>query len=157
MKLLLPIILFSLTLVWSCVPDEPVVVNGCTDVNSLNFNADATTDDGSCLYLSDSYVGVYLVSDTTTYTNPGTSQLITNTSQYTISIERTGNTTITVNQFAGCSDLTATVSESLLSFTNLATCNISNVVVRKEGDELKFDYVFSTFTSNFVTGTAVKQ
>jgi len=30
--------------------DQPVVLTGCTDVNATNFNPDATTDDGSCVY-----------------------------------------------------------------------------------------------------------
>lgn len=158
MKLLLPMIFFSLSLIWSCTPDEPIIINGCTDSASLNYNADATVDDGSCQYLSDLYTGVYLVSDTTTYIDPSNNQLITSTSQYTFSVSSTGNTTVNVNQFAGCSDLTAAVSETLLSFTNLANCsNIYDVVVKKDGDNLTFDYKFSTFVPNEVTGTARKQ
>jgi len=30
---------------------EPTVINGCTDATACNYNASATTNDGSCLYL----------------------------------------------------------------------------------------------------------
>ena len=42
----------------SCGDDEPEVINGCTDELGDNYNADATTDDGSCTYF-DRFVGTW--------------------------------------------------------------------------------------------------
>jgi hypothetical protein len=44
--------------------DTTPVVKGCIDKNSLNYNANATQDDGSCTYASDAFIGVYNVQDT---------------------------------------------------------------------------------------------
>jgi len=56
--------------------DSPYI-NGCTDDCAINYNVDATQDDGSCIY---SYLGTYIVEeitqdgyswfDPTAYANP---------------------------------------------------------------------------------------
>ena len=43
-------LLFILLFLFGCSPTEPEDVYGCTDATACNFNADANTDDNSCLY-----------------------------------------------------------------------------------------------------------
>lgn len=47
------LILSLIFLTTSCKKD----IEGCTDINSLNFNIEATVDDGSCVFLRDKIVG----------------------------------------------------------------------------------------------------
>lgn len=56
-KYLFPLALFCTAILASCGEEEPEPepepVMGCTDENSLNYNADATQDDGSCLEIDE--------------------------------------------------------------------------------------------------------
>lgn len=49
------LLMFIISISYSCSEDLP----GCTDPTSSSFNADATSDDGSCFYLRDQYIGIY--------------------------------------------------------------------------------------------------
>ena len=46
------LLIFSLSVIFtSCSDDNPSpVVTGCTDASSINYDASAETDDGSCVY-----------------------------------------------------------------------------------------------------------
>ena len=47
-------LLFSIIIIiFACKKEEetPVVINGCTNPDATNYNANATNDDGSCEYL----------------------------------------------------------------------------------------------------------
>ena len=47
------VVAFSVLLLGSCQKD----VEGCTDPQAANYNADATKDDGSCILIGDTYQG----------------------------------------------------------------------------------------------------
>lgn len=51
LSLLVFVCLFSL----SCKKEK----KGCTDAEAINFNSEATSDDGTCTYQRDVYIGVY--------------------------------------------------------------------------------------------------
>ncbi|MEM1327222.1 MAG: hypothetical protein AAGI23_14770 [Bacteroidota bacterium] len=46
-------------LIFTLACEEEEIVSGCTDPDSINFSADATLDDGSCMFLRDQYIGTY--------------------------------------------------------------------------------------------------
>lgn len=157
MKILPFLILPTILFIASCIPDIPEPVEGCTDVASLNYNPAAEINNGTCQYVSDLYAGVYLVSDTSYYFDPGTQQTVNYTSQYTFSITKFGNNSVTVSSFSSCNTLSADVSETLLSFVNVGSCNISNIVVRRVGEDLKFNYESFGGINIYTRGTARKQ
>jgi hypothetical protein len=47
------IFMFSVVLLGSCQKD----IEGCTDATAVNYNPDATTDNGSCILIGDTYQG----------------------------------------------------------------------------------------------------
>ena len=66
MNLLKPKSIFNVTLgvvlfFSSCKKQE-----GCTDLLALNYNLTAVKDNGSCKYLSDNFVGIYVIKDSIT-------------------------------------------------------------------------------------------
>lgn len=64
MKINLLLAAFAVVMLASCDKDpepEPTPdVEGCMDATSLNYNADATKDDGSCTYADESYRGLFI-------------------------------------------------------------------------------------------------
>ncbi len=56
-------LLATSTIFVSCSDDEDVSIRGCTDPESLNYDASATESDGSCEYLSDKLVGTWEIND----------------------------------------------------------------------------------------------
>ena len=57
------VLLFSLAFVFfltSCGDDNPEDVSGCTDARAENYNANATTDNGSCVFPNEKFLGNYM-------------------------------------------------------------------------------------------------
>ena len=46
-------------LAFGCDDDADMPISGCDDSSALNFNADATINDGSCAYERDLFLGLY--------------------------------------------------------------------------------------------------
>lgn len=72
---------FSLLFLVSCggsKEDDPKPkIQGCMDELSLNFNAEATQDDGSCVFPVDKLIGTWNVTETGTFFNSTTFQTTT--------------------------------------------------------------------------------
>lgn len=89
------ILLFVFT---SCGSDETKPkIEGCMDEVSLNFNPEATHDDGSCIFPADMLIGFWSVSEKGTFFNSTTFQT-TNiaTVTYNASITASGKTEISI-------------------------------------------------------------
>lgn len=52
------ILLLFILLVWSCKEER-----GCTNIHSINYNQDATIDNGDCRFEWDNWIGLWSVSD----------------------------------------------------------------------------------------------
>ena len=57
------IILSYISLLFNGCAEEDLI--GCTDCNAVNFNNDATQDDGSCILKNNNRIGEYAVKDST--------------------------------------------------------------------------------------------
>jgi hypothetical protein len=149
--------LFTLVLmVNSCGKKD---VRGCTDVKSTNYSADATTDDGSCKYLADDYVGNYLVTDASSYISPNNGQLIKSSNEYAFSISKKDATTIEMvgfNSTACTKTLTANVSLTSIVITNQDVCSLGSFVGFKSGKTITFSYVFNAGVTYSYRGKALK-
>ena len=128
---------------------------GCTDLDSLNFDIEANTDDGSCTFQSQSFVGTYNVTGYAVDQTFGDTTIqayqfiITHTGGTGISISNLGNTSLNFN---------ATIKNSQLNIP----LQIKNVVESYSGSgvisgttiNLQYNEVFDDIFYNEV---AVKQ
>ncbi len=117
-NLFIAITLIASIALYSCKKktDTSMVVKGCMDSSSLNFNPNATQDDGSCTYPRDAFVGLWNISDTATRTSPVTTYYTT----YILTIQKgSGTTGIKIINFNNQNDtLTATVNGTMASIPN---------------------------------------
>ncbi len=82
---------------------------GCTDSIAENYDSKAKTDDGSCVYPREKFIGSYSVTETCDSGNL--------TFNMTIAESSTGNTFIIINNFGDYGvSITATVSGSTITF-----------------------------------------
>ena len=70
---LMTVLAFGMISIQSCGDDD---IEGCTDPESTNYNAEATIDDGSCAYERDVFIGEYLAD----FSCPGTLAFVNNDS-----------------------------------------------------------------------------
>lgn len=60
-RILITIIISSLVLISSCKKEEEII-EGCTDSVAMNYNSNATSNDGSCQYAYDIAQGIWNIS-----------------------------------------------------------------------------------------------
>lgn len=134
-------------------------VKGCTDVKSTNYSAEATTDDGTCKYVADDYVGNYLATDSSNYINPNNGLLVKNTNQYAFTIAKKDATTIEITGFNGSAcnkTLTANVSLTSIVVANQDACSMSNFIGFKSDKTITFSYSFYAGVTYSFRGKAMK-
>ena len=144
------LILLALTVSISSCKKE-----GCTDLDALNFDIEANSDDGSCTFQSQSFVGTYNVTGYAVDQTFGDTTIqayqfiVTHTGGTGISISNLGNTSLNFN---------ATIKNSQLNIP----LQIKNVVESYSGSgvisgttiNLQYNEVFDEIFYNEV---AVKQ
>jgi hypothetical protein len=85
MKAILTIITLTI-LLYSCSKNK----YGCTDSNAINFDANVTNDDGSCVFPEwrDDLIGLYLVIDSSRYYNTSSNMWATNIKIDTVELKK---------------------------------------------------------------------
>ncbi len=131
---------------------------GCTDPDAVNFDADADTENNTCVYPADLYEGIYTWADTVVRTDNNTGQVTTQIYTNSGGISKADKTLVDLNSMLStCSFGKALVSENTLTLLSLQTCDI-NGVFSFDGTNLVFDYTTSDFWENqHHKGVAVKQ
>ena len=133
---------------------------GCTDVSALNFDVKATSDDGSCAFLVDNFVGIWAAKDTTV-TRPFGSSTITSTKTDTRSfkISRKTSSEIYLIDFGGCTDtVTASITATSFFATGVQKCGFNNFTAALNGNVLTYTFTPNSSSSQQVTvsGKATK-
>lgn len=143
----------------NAVPKE---VRGCKDISSLNYNAEATIDDGTCQYPADMLVGNYTCADTLGYSSNYSSGTSSRIQRGSFVVTKTGPTTISVSGFDGCTaPHTFSVTRTSLVLLSYGSCSsIRNFmgVIRSGGAKLSYAYDCSNQSGQEpLRGTATKQ
>jgi|GEM_PF-2167607 len=126
-------------------------IEGCTDPSSLNYDQDATLDDGSCLYVADAYVGTYQVTDTVG------NQDTVYTRQYTMEITKVHRGAVTLNGFhdGACSPKALVTMSSMVLEDARGDCGFNQFVASFDDGVLLFDYFADTNNFTMVAGRAL--
>ena len=131
---------------------------GCTDPDAITYNADADTDNGSCIYPSDLYEGTYIWADTVVTTDNQTGLVTTDIYTSIGSIAKWDKTLISLyDMLQNCNIGEAVVSQNVLTLLSVNTCGI-NGAFPFDGTNLIIDYTTSDFfESEHHRGVAIKQ
>jgi hypothetical protein len=132
---------------------------GCTDPSSLNFNEDARLDDGSCLYIADTYVGTYAANDSVDRFDPMTSTYNRYRRNYTFTIAKVNRGVVRLEGFneAACSPRAAVTLTTLALESPMTDCQASNFAATFDDGVLTYTYSYDTLMPTLVTGVATWQ
>ena len=150
MKKIIVLFLTSTLLSFSSCKKE-----GCTDLDATNFELDANSDDGSCTYQAQSFVGTYNVTGIKVDQTFGDTTL----QNYQLIITHSGQTTISISNLGNTSNvIAATIKNNQLSIPT----QVKNVVETWSGSgvlsgtTINLQYTES-FHDLFFNEVAVKQ
>ncbi len=140
---------------------EPEDITGCTDPESLTYNANATIEDPSlCFYLADAYAGNYFAVETVTQYDAlsGDSTISIRDYNFRIVVDRQPDD-VFVMGFGECPDtLMGGTSDQVLTITDGSPCNLNTVAISRISGELSWDYTYNFDVFNYrVKGNAVRQ
>jgi hypothetical protein len=129
-------------------------IQGCMDVNALNYNPDASIDNGSCTYLCDPYVGTLSSTDATCFGgSDGTATAVVPNA--------IGATTLS-NTWLWSDGQTSTTAENLAAGTYTVTisdagtgCSITESVVVSEPSAILANVAVTPSNAGMSTGSMI--
>lgn len=128
---------------------------GCMDKDALNYDSKATKDDGSCVYVSDKYVGNYSITDTLFHPSGDTYRTSS------ISIEKIDANKINIiNVLRDCQGISITANATETSFVEVSysgSCpNMTDFQGTRNSSNGSLRYSYLLVNSFTIRGTATK-
>lgn len=135
---------------------------GCTDATAINYNPDAGKLDGSCIYPSDVFAGLYLRKDTNIKkfgAFPDSS--LTTTKEDTMIIYYLDNTKVSLRRFSPCvgDTILSKVSKDSLKFIGNYSCqgDWKNFKMSRNNQTVRYSYqIIGLVDTQEVRGIALK-
>lgn len=122
---------------------------GCTNSAATNFDKKANSDNGSCLYPSDAYVGSYTMTDTADNYSGGPTAFT-----YQLVILRNGNNQIQLSNLFNWSFTPLANVDDAVSLLMIPTGALSVGSGKLNGNKLRLTYTLSGWT---IHGTGRKK
>lgn len=146
----------SALLIFGCNEAEKEIP-GCTDSEATNYNAEANFEDGTCRYIADEYVGTYLKTDSLQYYHPSDNSLVKWTETGGFVVEKTGKTTIRINNFSNDNILCSVTPNNIVYLSQASgIIRLYNFFCLKTPTGLEYNYQVSGSYTTYVRGTATK-